>query len=83
MNIYVGNLNYSLQEEELKEVFAEFGEVASVKIIKDKVTGRSKGFGFIEMENDKEANNAIQELNGVEVKGRNLKVNQAKPPRNE
>ncbi|MFC2138705.1 RNA recognition motif domain-containing protein [Bacteroidota bacterium] len=83
MNIYVGNLNYSLQEEELKEVFGEYGEVASVKIIKDKVTGRSKGFGFIEMENDSEANNAIQELNGVEVKGRSLKVNQAKPPRNE
>jgi len=83
MNIYVGNLNYSLQEEELKEAFAEYGEVASVKIIKDKVTGRSKGFGFIEMDNDDEANNAIQELNGVEVKGRSLKVNQAKPPRNE
>ncbi len=83
MNIYVGNLNYSLQEKELEEVFSEFGEVTSVKIIKDKVTGRSKGFGFIEMENDNEASNAIQELNGAEVKGRSLKVNQAKPPRDD
>ena len=81
--IYVGNMNYNTNDTTLNELFSTYGEVLSVKVIEDQFTGRSKGFGFIEMENDKEANNAIQELNGVEVKGRNLKVNQAKPPRNE
>lgn len=82
MNIYVGNLSYNLQEEELKQAFAAFGEVASVKIITDKYTDRSKGFGFVEMPNDEEANNAINELNGKDLKGRNLKVNEARPPKN-
>ena len=64
MNIYVGNLNYRLQEEELKETFANYGEVSSVKIISDRVTGRAKGFGFVEMPNDNEALKAIEDLDG-------------------
>lgn len=78
MNIYAGNLHYEITEDELKSVFAEYGEVISVKIITDKYSGRSKGFGFIEMANDNEAKQAIDSLNGADVKGRNLKVNQAK-----
>jgi len=81
MNIYVGNLNYNLSEEELEKVFSSYGEVASVKIIRDKYTDQSKGFGFIEMANDADAQKAIDELNGTEVKGRELRVNQARPPR--
>ena len=81
MNIYAGNLNYSLTEEELEKVFAEYGEVTSVKIIRDKYTDQSKGFGFIEMADDSAAQKAIDELNGSEVKGRELRVNQARPPR--
>jgi len=79
MNIYVGNLPFNLGEEDLKEIFEEYGEVASTKIISDKFSGRSKGFGFVEMENDEEANNAIKELNNAEVSGRNIKVNESKP----
>jgi RNA recognition motif-containing protein len=81
MNIYVGNLNYNLSEDELGKVFSTYGEVASVKIIRDKYTDQSKGFGFIEMANDADAQKAIDELNGTEVKGRELRVNQARPPR--
>ncbi|MCK4854880.1 MAG: RNA-binding protein [Bacteroidales bacterium] len=81
MNIYVGNLNYNLSEDELEKVFSSYGEVASVKIIRDKYTDQSKGFGFIEMANDADAQKAIDELNGTEVKGRELRVNQARPPR--
>ena len=81
MNIYVGNLNYNLSEDELEKVFSTYGEVASVKIIRDKYTDQSKGFGFIEMANDADAQKAIDELNGTEVKGRELRVNQARPPR--
>lgn len=81
MNIYAGNLNYSLSEEELEKVFADYGEVTSVKIIRDKYTDQSKGFGFIEMADDAAAQKAIDELNGTEVKGRELRVNQARPPR--
>jgi len=81
MNIYVGNLNYNLSEDELEKVFSTYGEVASVKIIRDKYTDQSKGFGFIEMTNDADAQKAIDELNGTEVKGRELRVNQARPPR--
>lgn len=83
MNIYVGNLPFNLGEEDLKEIFEEYGEVASSKIIADKFSGRSKGFGFIEMENDEEANNAIKELNNAEVGGRNIKVNESKPRSND
>jgi len=81
MNIYAGNLNYSLTEEALEKVFAEYGEVTSVKIIRDKYTDQSKGFGFIEMADDAAAQKAIDELNGTEVNGRELRVNQARPPR--
>lgn len=81
MNIYVGNLDYNLQESELEEVFAEFGQVDSVKIIKDKFTDRSKGFGFVEMTNDDEAQAAIDQLDGKVVNGRNLRVNTARPPK--
>ena len=79
MNIYVGDLSYDVTEDDLKAVFSEFGEVDSVNIIKDKFSGRSKGFGFVEMPNNSEADKAIAALNGTELKGRNLKVNQAKP----
>ena len=81
MNIYAGNLNYNLSEEDLEKVFGEYGEVTSVKIIRDKYTDQSKGFGFIEMADDAAAQKAIDELNGSEVKGRELRVNQARPPR--
>jgi RNA recognition motif-containing protein len=79
MNIYVGNLSYSVTEDELRDVFSEFGEVSSVKIITDKFSGQSKGFGFVEMPSNSEADEAIKALNESEIKGRKLKVNQAKP----
>ena len=82
MNIYIGNLPFNLGEEDLREIFEEYGEVASAKIIMDKFTGRSKGFGFVEMEDDSEANKAIEELNNAEVAGRNIKVNESKPREN-
>ena len=79
MNIYVGNLPYSVTEEELRDAFGEFGEVTSVNIIMDKCSGQSKGFGFVEMANNSEADEAIKALNESPMKGRNLRVNQAKP----
>jgi RNA recognition motif-containing protein len=79
MNIYVGNIPYRLSEEDLKEIFQEYGTVESVKIITDKFSGRSKGFGFVEMPNEEEAQKAVAELNEAEVEGRNLRVNEAKP----
>ena len=79
MNIYVGNLPYSANEEDLKEVFSAHGEVTSVRIIMDRETGKSKGFGFIDMPNDDEATSAIEALEGAEFQGRNLRVNQSKP----
>jgi RNA recognition motif-containing protein len=82
MNIYVGNLPFNLGEEDLKEIFEEYGAVNEAKIISDKFSGRSKGFGFVEMESDEEANNAIKELNNAEVSGRNIKVNESKPREN-
>ncbi|MDX8339726.1 RNA-binding protein [Draconibacterium sp. IB214405] len=82
MNIYIGNLPFNMGEEDLREIFEEYGEVASAKIIMDKFTGRSKGFGFVEMEDDAEANKAIEELNNAEVAGRNIKVNESKPREN-
>lgn len=81
MNIFVGNLSYQLQEEELESYFSEFGEVASTKIIMDKFTGRSKGFGFVEMPNDEEGTQAIEQLNGHDAGGRPLRVSKALPPR--
>lgn len=77
MNIFVGSLPYSLEEAELREFFEEYGEVSSVKIIIDKMSGRSKGFGFIEMPNDEQAKKAIDELNGAEVNGRPIVVNKS------
>jgi len=79
MNIYVGNLPYGLTDDELRDVFSEFGEVATVNIITDKFSGQSKGFGFVEMPSNSEADEAIKALNGSALKGRNIKVNQAKP----
>lgn len=81
MNIFVGNLSYELREDELEQLFTEFGEVSSVKIITDKFTGRSKGFGFVEMPSDDEASKAIEGLDGQEVRSRSLKVNKAMPPK--
>jgi len=79
MTIYVGNISYSMKEEDLENLFKEYGTVTSVKIITDKYSGRSKGFSFVEMENEEEANTAIKELDGKEVSGRSLKVNKAHP----
>lgn len=79
MDIYVGNLSYKISDQELKEVFEEFGEVSSAKVIKDRQTGRSKGFGFVKMDNDDEAQEAINELDGAKIKGRMVKVNKARP----
>lgn len=77
MTLYVGNIPYVVKEEELKEIFQEFGTVTSLKLIADKYTGRSKGFGFIEMENDEQENMAVQELNRKEIHDRNLVVAKA------
>ena len=79
MNIYVGNLSYEVTEEDLKEAFEVFGEVETVKIIKDNYSGRSKGFGFVEMPKNADAQSAINGLNDKELKGRTLKVNAARP----
>ena len=79
MNIYVGNLPFDASEDEVRELFGAYGQVSSVALIKDKVTGRPRGFGFVEMPNDTEAQNAIQELNGKEFKRRSLVVNPARP----
>jgi len=79
MNIYVGNLPYSVSDADLRETFSKFGEVSQVNLIADKFTGESKGFGFIEMDNNSQADAAIKGLNGTDLKGRNITVNQAKP----
>jgi RNA recognition motif-containing protein len=79
MNIYVGNLSWGLKEQDLADLFAPFGEVASAKIVMDKFTNRSKGFGFVDMPNDEQAQAAIAQLNGSEVDGRNLVVNESRP----
>ncbi len=79
MNIYVGNIAWSMTEDELNALFSEFGSVSSAKIINDKYSGRSKGFGFVEMDNDAEAEAAIEALNDSDQNGRNLRVNQARP----
>jgi len=83
MNIYVGNLPWGLSEEDLREAFEAFGEVVSVKIIKDKFTGRSRGFGFVEMPNQEEGDSAISGLNGKDLKDREIVVNQARPRRDD
>jgi RNA recognition motif-containing protein len=79
MNIYVGNLSWGLKDQDLANLFTPFGEVASAKIVMDKFTQRSKGFGFVEMPNDEQAQAAISQLNGSEVEGRNLVVNESRP----
>jgi RNA recognition motif-containing protein len=79
MNLYIGNIPYSISESELTALFANFGEVTSLNIVKDKVTNRSKGFGFVDMPDDSAANAAIAELNGKEVNGRKIIVNEARP----
>ena len=79
MNIFVGNLNFKVNENDLKEIFEEYGEVNSAKVITDKYTGRSRGFGFVVMDNSAEANKAIEELNGATLESREMVVNEAKP----
>tara|TARA_B100000902_G_scaffold118719_1_gene119215 strand:- start:1910 stop:2155 length:246 start_codon:yes stop_codon:yes gene_type:complete len=79
MNIYVGNLNYDLSEDDLKSAFEEHGAVESVKIIIDRYSGRSKGFGFVEMSNNDEAKAAMEALSGNDLNGRTLVVNEARP----
>jgi len=79
MNIYVGNLSWSMTDEDLMNLFSEHGTVSSAKILKDKMNGRSKGFGFVEMEDDEAAKAAIAALNEVEVQGRKLIVNESQP----
>jgi RNA recognition motif-containing protein len=79
MNIYVGNLAYSVTEEDLRAAFNPYGTVDTVNLITDKFSGQSKGFGFVEMGNNSEADAAIKALNGAALKGRNMTVNQAKP----
>jgi RNA recognition motif-containing protein len=81
MNIYVANISFRAREQDLKELFQQHGEVSSVKIITDRETGRSRGFGFVEMPNDGEGKQAIATLNGVEFNDRNLVVNEARPPK--
>ncbi|MCB0443309.1 MAG: RNA-binding protein [Flavobacterium sp.] len=79
MNIFVGNLPWSIEEADLRESFETYGVVDSVKVITDKFTGKSKGFGFVEMPNDEEAQKAIEELNGATVQGRPIVVNKSEP----
>lgn len=79
MNIYVGNLAYEVTDEDLNEAFSPFGEVTSARVIRDRFTDRSRGFGFVEMSNDTEAQTAIDDVNGKEIKGRAVTVNQARP----
>ncbi len=81
VQIYVGNLNYRMTEEALQELFTKYGEVVSAKIIKDRYSGRSKGFGFVEMANKDDGEKAVQGLNDSEVEGRNIRVNFARPRR--
>jgi RNA recognition motif-containing protein len=79
MNIYVGNLSYTTTEDDLRQAFGNFGEVTSAALIKDKFTGKSRGFGFVEMPSQEEAMAAIQGMNGAELGGRVLTVNEARP----
>ncbi len=86
MNIYISNLSYSVRDEGLQQLFSAYGEVSSARVITDKFSGRSRGFGFVEMPDDEAGQKAIDELNGTEIEGRTLSVNVAKPreerPRN-
>lgn len=79
VNIYVGNLSYEASEEEVRAAFEQHGEVSSVKVIKDRETGRSRGFAFVEMPDDAAGHAAIESMNGAEINGRPLKVTEARP----
>lgn len=79
MNIYVSNLSFAVQDEDLNEVFSEYGQVSSAKVIQDKFTNRSRGFAFVEMPNDEEARKAISELDGIMLDNRSIKVAEARP----
>ncbi len=81
INIYVGNLSFTCTDDELRSTFSQYGAVTSARIITDQATGRSRGFGFVEMANKEEGTQAIQELDSKEIGGRNIKVNEAKPKR--
>ena len=83
MNIYVGNLDFKVNENDLETLFGEYGEVSSVKVISDKYSGRSKGFGFVTMDNEEEASKAVSELQGTTFKSRELVVNEARPRKEE
>ena len=83
MNIYVANISFKATEDQLKELFERFGSVQSVRIVTDRVSGRSKGFGFVEMPNDAEAREAINDLNGTDFMERSLVVNEARPRTND
>ncbi len=80
MNIYVNNLAYNVTEGDLKMIFSDFGEVSVVNIVRDRSSGQSKGFGFVEMPNNSEADKAMKALNGFKVKDQSIKLSQAKPP---
>ncbi|MFO7809888.1 MAG: RNA-binding protein [Candidatus Delongbacteria bacterium] len=79
MKIYAGNLSYKTTDEDLRKTFEQFGKVDSAEVVKDKIDGRSKGFGFVEMPSDEEAVIAIRELDGTELHGRNVKINESRP----
>jgi len=79
MNIFVGNIPFQSEESDLQSIFEKYGEVGSVKIIQDNFTGRSKGFGFVTMENNEEAQKAIEAINGYDLQGKSLTVNEARP----
>ncbi|MFI3296094.1 MAG: RNA-binding protein [bacterium] len=79
MNIFIGSLPFAVRDEALREIFEAYGEVSSARVITDKFTGRSKGFGFVEMDDDAAAKQAIEQLNGSEVQGRAIVVNEAQP----
>ena len=81
VQIYVGNIAYSMSEDGLRDLFAQHGEVVSAKIITDRISGKSRGFGFVEMNDKEEAEKAIEKLNGSEIEGRNIRVNLARPRR--
>ena len=80
--LYVGSLSYSVTKDELEKIFSEYGSVSDAVVISDRDTGRSKGFGFVEMENSSEADTAIKELDGKSIQGRNIRVNEARPKTN-
>ena len=82
MKLYVGNLSYQTQESDLRDKFAQHGEVVSANVVTDRDTGRSRGFGFVEMATDEDARKAIQALDGQELDGRNIKVNESRPREN-